>query len=375
MNSLNFADNIIQLRHKKKITQEQLADFIGVTKASVSKWETRQSLPDILLLPRLAAFFDVTVDELLGYEPQLSKEQIQKIYWDLAAVFAEGRFEEAIEQSQKLVKKYYSCYSFLFQICVLWLNHFMLADSERRQIEILTAVSDLCCHIISSDHDISLCNDAIMLKAMADLQLGRAETVIEALEEILNPYHLNSQSDTTLIRAYQLAKQKDKAESFTQISIYLHLLSLIGNSTQYLVLHSDNLSICEETIRRNKEIIALYHMEQLHPNVTAIFYYQAAIIYCLHKKEQKALEMLKQYIVCINCLFEKDTIVLHGDSYFDKIEPWFEQLSLGKNAPRDKKIIFDSALQVLNDPTFAVLENDKEYQRMKKALKKKGENL
>lgn len=40
MNNLHFSDNIISLRRKKKITQEQLADFVGVTKASVSKWET-----------------------------------------------------------------------------------------------------------------------------------------------------------------------------------------------------------------------------------------------------------------------------------------------------------------------------------------------
>lgn len=40
MSSFRFSDNIIKFRHKKKITQEQLADFIGVTKASVSKWET-----------------------------------------------------------------------------------------------------------------------------------------------------------------------------------------------------------------------------------------------------------------------------------------------------------------------------------------------
>lgn len=40
MNTLNFSENIARLRHEKKITQEQLADFVGVTKASVSKWET-----------------------------------------------------------------------------------------------------------------------------------------------------------------------------------------------------------------------------------------------------------------------------------------------------------------------------------------------
>ena len=54
--------------------QDELATFLGVTKASVSKCENGQSMPDILLLPELATYFDVSVDELLGYEPQLSKE-------------------------------------------------------------------------------------------------------------------------------------------------------------------------------------------------------------------------------------------------------------------------------------------------------------
>ena len=112
MNELNFSDNIVKLRHKKKITQEQLADFIGVTKASVSKWENKQTLPDILILPELAAFFDVTIDELLGYEPQLSKEQIQKLYLELTEAFAESPFEEVMKKSEDLTKKYYSCYPF-----------------------------------------------------------------------------------------------------------------------------------------------------------------------------------------------------------------------------------------------------------------------
>lgn len=74
MYQLKIAENIVRLRHEKKITQERLAEFLGVTKASVSKWETGQSMPDILMLPQLATYFDVKVDELMGYVPQLSKE-------------------------------------------------------------------------------------------------------------------------------------------------------------------------------------------------------------------------------------------------------------------------------------------------------------
>lgn len=112
MNALNLAENIIRLRHDKKITQEQLADFVGVTKASVSKWETKQSMPDILLLP------------------QLSKEQMQKIYLELASDFAKNPFEEVIERVQALEKEYYSCYPFLYQVILLYLNHFMLHNGK-----------------------------------------------------------------------------------------------------------------------------------------------------------------------------------------------------------------------------------------------------
>ena len=105
MNTLNISENIIRLRREKKVTQEELADFVGVTKASVSKWENKQSMPDILLLPQLAAFFDVTIDELVGYKPQLSSEQIQKIYQDLAAGFASGFFDETMGKSRNLTSR------------------------------------------------------------------------------------------------------------------------------------------------------------------------------------------------------------------------------------------------------------------------------
>lgn len=372
MNTLNFSDNIIRLRHKKKITQEQLADFVGVTKASVSKWETKQSLPDILLLPKLAAYFDVTVDELLGYEPQLSKEQIQKTYRDLAAAFAELPFEEAMEKSRDYVKKYYSCYSFLFQVCSLWLNHFMLAEGRERQAEILTAISDLCCHIIADCNDIGLCEDTVILKASVDLQLGKAEEAIETLEEILNPYRLSTQSDGVLIQAYMLAGKRSEADQFTQMSMYLHLLNLTASATQYIIIHSDDLSICEDTIWRIENIIETYHLEHLHPNAMAGFYYQAAIIYSMHNEKKKALNMLKRYTDAVDYLLTGENLTLHGDDYFNQISGWYEQLDIGNDAPRDKRVIQEDAIQALNHPAFALFEENDEYQNLKHILAEKA---
>ncbi len=56
--------NIRQLRKAKDISQEQLAEAVGVTVQAVSKWETQQSLPDIGIVPEIAEFFGVTLDSL-----------------------------------------------------------------------------------------------------------------------------------------------------------------------------------------------------------------------------------------------------------------------------------------------------------------------
>lgn len=48
-------------RKEKGITQQRLADFIGVSKASVSKWESNQSYPDITILPLIVTYFDISL--------------------------------------------------------------------------------------------------------------------------------------------------------------------------------------------------------------------------------------------------------------------------------------------------------------------------
>lgn len=218
--TLKLSENIVRLRKEKKITQEGLAEFIGVTKASVSKWETGQSLPDILILPQLAVYFDVTVDELLGYEPQLNRDQIKKLYAQLAADYAAEPFEEVTEKTRSLVHRYYSCYPFLTQVAVLWLNHFGLAEEQEQQKKLLEEGSALCSHIMENCREIAVCNDAVALKTLFDLNLGRSEEVIQQLEEITDPVHASHQMDMTLIQAYLAARNRESAYSYTQIILY-----------------------------------------------------------------------------------------------------------------------------------------------------------
>ena len=60
------------MRHRKDLglTQDQLAEKLGVTAQAVSKWENDQSCPDITMLPKLANIFGTTTDQLLGSAPE-----------------------------------------------------------------------------------------------------------------------------------------------------------------------------------------------------------------------------------------------------------------------------------------------------------------
>lgn len=73
---LYLSENIKRLRLEKGITQEKLADFLGVTFQSVSRWERGDSYPDITLLPEISAFFGVSVDNLLGRNKAQNEERI-----------------------------------------------------------------------------------------------------------------------------------------------------------------------------------------------------------------------------------------------------------------------------------------------------------
>ena len=69
---LSIGKVISELRKKNSITQEQLANAVGISVPAVSKWETGNSYPDITLLMPIARYLGVTVDDLFHYQSEMS---------------------------------------------------------------------------------------------------------------------------------------------------------------------------------------------------------------------------------------------------------------------------------------------------------------
>lgn len=77
--TINLGENIKRLRHEKGITQETLADFLSVSFQSVSRWERGESYPDITLLPAIANFFGISIDELMGVNEVRNEEELLRL--------------------------------------------------------------------------------------------------------------------------------------------------------------------------------------------------------------------------------------------------------------------------------------------------------
>lgn len=71
-----FGEKLKELRKTKNLTQEKLSEYLGVSFQTVSKWERGDTYPDITTLPEIAAFFKVSVDELLGINKAENEEKI-----------------------------------------------------------------------------------------------------------------------------------------------------------------------------------------------------------------------------------------------------------------------------------------------------------
>ena len=112
-------ENIRNYRKKMSLTQEQLAEAMGVSVATVSKWESGSVSPDIGMLAELAEFFQTSVDVLIGY--QWEKRSADQCMEHIQKLCNERAYEEAIKEAKKALQKYpnqfkvvYECADTLF---------------------------------------------------------------------------------------------------------------------------------------------------------------------------------------------------------------------------------------------------------------------
>lgn len=104
--NLLIGNNIKRLRLERGLTQEEMAAHLGISFQSVSKWERNDGYPDITMLPALARYFQITIDELLGVneiEKQNRYDEVNCLWRENNAV---GRHRENVTLMRQSLKEF-----------------------------------------------------------------------------------------------------------------------------------------------------------------------------------------------------------------------------------------------------------------------------
>lgn len=110
---LKIGENIKSLRKSKDITQEALAEMLGVSCQSVSRWESGVCYPDMELMPVIAKIFDSSVDSLLGVDDITEKEDVDRYLERFQYAISQGKIYDCIDIAREGVKEYPNNYILL----------------------------------------------------------------------------------------------------------------------------------------------------------------------------------------------------------------------------------------------------------------------
>lgn len=185
---LNIGIRIKELRLSKEITQEEFADYLGVSYQSVSRWENNVCYPDIELLPIIADFFSVTVDSLIGVDDAIEKEKASQYLEDFQNAISVGNINDCIKIARKGVNEFPNNYmlvnKLMFALFVAGDDDGNIPDWKENRQKYDNEIIRLGEKIIKYCPDLDLRLEAISRLAFQHCVMGRKEKGKELFETL-----------------------------------------------------------------------------------------------------------------------------------------------------------------------------------------------
>lgn len=178
---MNIGLNIKNLRLAKGMTQEELAEYTGVSSRAVSRWENGITYPDISLLPILANIFEVTVDELLDVDVYKKEHDIKSILEENQKYKHTGEVEKSIELLRKSLNKYPNSFEIMKQLKNALLMYYCAKDVERGYL--LDEIIELCEKILNKCNDNKIRESATRDLVFVYPRVGEREKAKKLAEE------------------------------------------------------------------------------------------------------------------------------------------------------------------------------------------------
>ncbi|MBE6611196.1 MAG: helix-turn-helix transcriptional regulator [Ruminococcaceae bacterium] len=212
---LMIAQTIRRHRKARNLTQEQLAAALGISSQSVSKWECGDGYPDITLLPNIANFFGITVDELIGNDELGRKEDMGKFWQGY-----DGLYDNPAEQLE-FCKAYYRKYPDNYAV----MSRIGAVITRCRMTEEMPLLREVCEKIIDG------CTDQFYRQNAAEYMCALCEDAeLERWLDLCAPGYESYRGEMLEERLWQQGRRDESREqnAVNSLTLIVHWLNSRG---------------------------------------------------------------------------------------------------------------------------------------------------
>lgn len=344
---MQIGEVIRKYRKNKNMTQEEMANRLGVTAPAVNKWENGNSLPDIMLLAPIARLLDISLDTLLSFREELTKEEIDHLVNETYDRLKTESYDEVFLWAKKVMEQYPNCEWLILQMAVVLdarRSFFKVEDGERYDDYILA-----CFNRILSSKDEKLRNLA------ADSLFGfyiRREQWEKAEEYLV--YFSNENPERKRKQAFIYSKTGRLEEAYKTYEQILfsgyQMASMVMHSIFNLAMEEGNMTRAGLFVEKQQQMARLFEMGKYSEVSTKLEWAVA------RKDVEGTLETMEQMLDCVDTVDDFMTSTL-----FEHME--FRKASKGEFQPMLKKNLLEN---FRDEETFGFLKKEERYRELVK---------
>lgn len=342
---MKINDVIRKYRKEKNMTQEEMANKLGVTAPAVNKWESGASLPDISLLAPIARLLGVSLDELLSYNEHLSDIEVKNIIKEIYAMFETGSTDTVYQKIVEIVREYPNEEKLILQLAsILYGSSQVLGVKDRE--EYFTWIEKTFENLrLSEDEEIK--NQATDWLYAFYISLERYEDA----EDCLRYYSdINPEKKRKLATIYIGTGRYEEAYKTLEEVMFndYQRLSVLMYEIFRLAVKTEDFKKAEKIIEKESALAELFEMGEYHKLAGKLEYAIA------RKDADKALPLI-------------DSLLSNTDTLMDYMKSsLYEHMTFNEKKPAMLDMMLNTQLtQYCNDDAYQFIRDSKGWEEFK----------
>ena len=295
-----LGENIKNNRKRLNLTQEKLAEVLGVTIGAVHKWEAGICAPELSMLIKMASFFEVSVDVLLGYE--IENNSLSTMVARLKD-YGDSKDEAGLEVADIAVKKYPNNFEIIYKAAGLYFN-FGIVKNDRELFNKAIEYYEKCIPLLSQNTDPEI-NESVIWYYIASSHdfLGNHKKALKIFKEY-NPARVNHALIGNILSG--IIGDMNEAEGYLSWALTDNLATLLKICTGYIPIYMSRNSMEDlrditflvitymEILRKENKVFYLDKILSLFYTINAYSYLESDMSEC-KKVLKKAIKSAKAF--------------------------------------------------------------------------------